>query len=109
VQNSALILLETVPSGIDIDELQSKLKAIPGIKSIQKFHLWKLSGNKIIATAHVTYHKSTENAEMMNKLKACLTKYVNDCLPETRKKLRATFQLELVNEVNTLYSLIYVI
>jgi zinc transporter 1 len=71
VKDSALILLQTVPKEIEIEKLESDIcKKVPGIASVHELHVWKLSGNKIIATAHVTCHNSTEYMEIATKLKA---------------------------------------
>ena len=51
---SALILLQTVPSTIDVDVLQKKLlERIDGILDVHDFHVWQLTGDRIIASAHV--------------------------------------------------------
>merc|ERR1719410_2942023 len=51
---SALILLQTVPTHIDVDVLQKKLlERIDGILDVHDFHVWQLTGDRIIASAHV--------------------------------------------------------
>ncbi len=37
---------------------------------MHELHVWKLSGNKIIATAHVTCHNSFEYMQIATSLKA---------------------------------------
>ena len=51
---SALILLQTVPTHIDVDILKRKLlENIDGILAVHDFHVWQLTGDKIIASAHI--------------------------------------------------------
>ena len=51
---SAMILLQTVPSHIDIEELRSKLlKQVKGVLAVHEFHIWQLAGDRIIASAHI--------------------------------------------------------
>ena len=51
---SALILLQTVPTHIDVDVLKKKLlENIDGILAVHDFHVWQLTGDKIIASAHI--------------------------------------------------------
>ena len=51
---SALILLQTVPTHIDVDVLKRKLlENIDGILAVHDFHVWQLTGDKIIASAHI--------------------------------------------------------
>lgn len=42
---------------------------INGIIAVHELHVWKLSGNKIIATAHVTCHNSVEYMQIATELK----------------------------------------
>merc|ERR1719466_192823 len=51
---SALILLQTVPTHIQVDSLQQKLMSkVDGILAVHEFHIWQLAGDRIIASAHV--------------------------------------------------------
>ena len=51
---SALILLQTVPTHIDVDVLKKKLlENIDGILAVHDFHVWQLTGDRIIASAHI--------------------------------------------------------
>merc|ERR1719273_969237 len=51
---SALILLQTVPTHIDIEKLKRKLlENIDGILAVHEFHIWQLAGDRIIASAHI--------------------------------------------------------
>ncbi|KAK2802240.1 hypothetical protein FQN50_007420 [Emmonsiellopsis sp. PD_5] len=53
VKNSGSILLESVPLGVNLDDVQHDLETIPGILSIHELHAWRLNQNKAIASAHV--------------------------------------------------------
>ena len=53
-RESALILLQTVPTHIQVDSLQQKLMAqVDGILAVHEFHIWQLAGDRIIASAHI--------------------------------------------------------
>jgi hypothetical protein len=65
---SALILLQTVPTHIDVDVLKEKLlRNIDGILAVHDFHVWQLTSDRIIASAHIRclnlgeYMKVAEN------------------------------------------------
>lgn len=71
LRESALILLQTVPKEIRIKELKRDIvRKIPGIMAVHELHVWKLSGSKIIATAHVTCHNSVEYMHIAQDLKS---------------------------------------
>ena len=49
LKESSMILMQTVPTHLKIKEIQEKLVGqISGVLSIHEFHIWQLSGNKII-------------------------------------------------------------
>jgi len=55
LKESALILLQTVPPQFNARDLKEKLLAGFGhrILDVHEFHIWRLSGSKIVATAHI--------------------------------------------------------
>uniref|UniRef100_H0XT35 Solute carrier family 30 member 10 n=1 Tax=Otolemur garnettii TaxID=30611 RepID=H0XT35_OTOGA len=53
IKETAAILLQMVPKGVNMEELMSKLSAVPGISSIHDAHIWELTKGKIIATLHI--------------------------------------------------------
>ena len=55
LKESLNILLEGVPEGMDIGEVQKAMHAVPGVLSVHDFHLWAISSGKTSLTAHVVY------------------------------------------------------
>lgn len=54
LQESALILLQTVPTHIQVDEIQQRLlQNVDGVLAVHEFHVWQLAGDRIIASAHI--------------------------------------------------------
>jgi len=54
VTESAMILLQTVPTHIQVDELHKRLiEEVDGVLAIHEFHIWQLAGDRIIASAHI--------------------------------------------------------
>jgi len=54
IRESSLILLQTVPSHIDLDRLKVRVKkAVPRIANIHELHVWQLVGDRIVASIHV--------------------------------------------------------
>ncbi|OAX80328.1 hypothetical protein ACJ72_05342 [Emergomyces africanus] len=53
VKDSGSILLDTVPLGVNLDDVQHDLEKIPGVLSVHELHAWRLNQNKAIASAHV--------------------------------------------------------
>jgi len=54
LKESAMILMQTVPTHITVRELQEKLlQKVEGVLAVHEFHIWQLAGNRIIASAHI--------------------------------------------------------
>lgn len=56
VVQAGQILLQTTPAHIDVADLQAKLKgAFPSVINIHELHVWALTPDKVIATAHLVF------------------------------------------------------
>ncbi|XP_048213779.1 zinc transporter 10 isoform X2 [Perognathus longimembris pacificus] len=69
IKETAVILLQMVPKGIDMEELMNKLSAVPGISSIHEVHIWELVSGKIIATLHIKYQQDTGYQDASRKIR----------------------------------------
>ncbi len=50
------ILLQTTPAHIDVAELKTKLQgAFPSVVNIHDLHIWALTPDKVISTAHLVF------------------------------------------------------
>jgi len=57
LRESINILLEGVPEGMDIGEIQQVMLAVPGVLSVHDFHVWALTSGKASLTAHIVYDR----------------------------------------------------
>ncbi|KAI8117296.1 Zinc transporter 10 [Lucilia cuprina] len=65
MKEACLILLQTIPGNIDMDNFESTLvKKFPQIVSYHDLHIWQLSSHKYIATVHIIF----ENPKMYEKI-----------------------------------------
>ncbi|XP_065078006.1 calcium/manganese antiporter SLC30A10 [Ochlerotatus camptorhynchus] len=56
MKESGMILLQTIPDTIDIDIFeQSLLKTFPDVSGVHDLHIWRLSGQQYVATAHIIF------------------------------------------------------
>ncbi|XP_078086590.1 calcium/manganese antiporter SLC30A10-like [Mustelus asterias] len=53
VKETTVILLQMVPSGIKLHDLDAKLCAVDGVHGVHELHIWELAGGKNIASLHV--------------------------------------------------------
>ncbi|KAM5302024.1 calcium/manganese antiporter SLC30A10 isoform 2-T2 [Glossophaga mutica] len=69
IKETAVILLQMVPKGVNMEELMSKLSAVPGIHSIHEVHVWELVSGKIIATLHIKCQKDRGYQDVSVKIR----------------------------------------
>lgn len=70
LRESALILLQTVPTHIQIDAIQKRLlENVDGVLAVHEFHVWQLAGDRIIASAHIRCRNLSEYMKIAEKVK----------------------------------------
>ncbi|XP_072045731.1 uncharacterized protein [Amphiura filiformis] len=72
-KQSSLILLQSLPRDVNIFDIESRLVTkVSGIENIHEFHVWQLSGDKIIATAHIRFRSIRDYVEAAKEMKSFL-------------------------------------
>ncbi|XP_071537905.1 proton-coupled zinc antiporter SLC30A1 isoform X2 [Panulirus ornatus] len=66
---SALILLQTVPTHIQVDGIQKQLLNVDGVLAVHEFHVWQLAGERIIASAHIRCRNLKDYMVLAEKIK----------------------------------------
>lgn len=70
LQESSLILLQTVPTHIQVDAIQRRLlDKVDGVLAVHEFHVWQLAGDRIIASAHIRCRNLSEYMKIAEKVK----------------------------------------
>ncbi|OAD62222.1 Zinc transporter 1 [Eufriesea mexicana] len=70
LQESALILLQTVPTHIQVDVIQQRLlENVDGVLAVHEFHVWQLAGDRIIASAHIRCRNLSEYMKIAEQVK----------------------------------------
>lgn len=70
LRESALILLQTVPTHIQVDAIQKRLlEKVDGVLAVHEFHVWQLAGDRIIASAHIRCRNLSEYMKIAEKVK----------------------------------------
>lgn len=52
-RESLLILMEAVPSHLDLEKVGKTMAAIPNVRAVHDLHIWTLASGKIMLTAHI--------------------------------------------------------
>lgn len=68
LRESLRILMEGVPSHIDIEKVSNKLSTIDGVLRIHDLHIWTLSSGSVALSAHVNIHEISSWEKILKKL-----------------------------------------
>lgn len=69
LKEAAMILLQTVPTHIQVTDIKEKMMKIEGIQAVHEFHVWQLAGNRVIASAHIRCPNPHEYMAIAAKIK----------------------------------------
>ncbi len=72
-KESAHILLEGVPAGINLKEIANTLAArVPGVIEVHHVHAWALTADKPLVTLHASVEEQTELSGVVTRMKTVL-------------------------------------
>ena len=66
------ILLEGVPEGVDVAEVERSMLAVPGVTGVHDLHIWVLTSGKNALTAHVVHAEGAGGVALIDTLKQTL-------------------------------------
>lgn len=65
---SVNILLEGVPEGINLDEIELALKSISGVREVHDLHVWAITSGRVSLTAHLVIDLTDQSADDVLRL-----------------------------------------
>ena len=83
IKESSNILLESVPSNIDYDEVRESLLALQYVEDVHDLHIWTLGSGAVMLSAHVC---------LKDEFKTIA--FWEECLVESEEILLSTFNIE---------------
>jgi cobalt-zinc-cadmium efflux system protein len=88
-RSSIAVLLESTPSDVDLVELKSAMEAMPGVSEVHDLHVWSLSTEMRLLSAHMvlTGHPTLEEAQVVGER-------VKDTIAATFSIAHSTLELE---------------
>lgn len=73
LRQSAHILLEGVPDGIDLDRIATRLSSsVEGVNDVHHLHAWALTDEKPLLTLHANADQSVELQQIVEQIKSVL-------------------------------------
>jgi len=95
LKKSTIILLEMAPSGLNVDIISDDLKNFfPEIKYLSNVHLWTITSDILIFSAHIALYQNHNSPIDQNRLIARISNHLFD----TYKIKESTIQISFHNE-----------
>jgi cobalt-zinc-cadmium efflux system protein len=88
LHESADILLESSPRGMDMDALVADIRAIPGVRGVHDLHVWSLNREQRSLSVHILIDDTSVSQSSV------IQRQVNEMLAQQYAITHATFQLE---------------
>jgi len=66
------ILSQAAPEGLDLDRVRSELEAIPGVVDVHDLHVWTLTSEMEVATAHLMISDESEPHPVLDEARRLL-------------------------------------
>jgi len=89
IKESYLILMESVPSRFNLDEVRQAIAEVEGVEDVHEMHLWAISSDHYSLTAHVFIDEKIQPF--------CIILAINETLKEKYGILHSTIQMEHAN------------
>ncbi|MGM9698149.1 MAG: cation diffusion facilitator family transporter [Prevotella sp.] len=69
---SLRLSMDGMPEGIDLDDLEAKMRAMPGVVDVHHIHVWAISTTENALTAHIVVHDLLMMEQTKQSLKTVL-------------------------------------
>ena len=80
------VLVQAAPVGMDLDEVTAELAAVEGVIGVHDVHVWTLTSEMDVATAHLVVGSNDESHDVLDRARALLA--------ERHRITHATLQIE---------------
>lgn len=92
ITESFHILMEGVPEGYDVSNIESALVAVPGVCCVYDLHVWRIAGTEVHLSAHVVLSDDSLNpGEVLDS--------INSVLRNRLKVIHTTIQIESTHDL----------
>ncbi len=69
LKNGINIFLQSVPSNMNVNNIQAVIKELNGITDIHDFHIWSLDGEYSVVTLHIVVNKDIDSLLKISQIK----------------------------------------
>jgi len=66
------VLLQVAPEHVDLDKIRDELRAVPGVVDVHDFHVWTLTSEMEVASAHVMIGAGADAHAVLDQARSLL-------------------------------------
>ena len=66
------VLVQAAPAGVDVAEIRRELAALPGIVDVHDLHVWTLTSEMEVASAHLMVRTGTDTHGVLDQARSLL-------------------------------------
>ncbi|XP_016138043.1 zinc transporter 8-like [Sinocyclocheilus grahami] len=71
-----IVLMEGTPAGVNYNEVREQLLKVKGVKAVHNLHIWALTMNQAVLSAHVAIDDTVEPQAVLREMtQTCFTSY----------------------------------
>jgi cobalt-zinc-cadmium efflux system protein len=67
------VLLEAAPKGIDLEEVRTHIRDVPGVADVHDLHAWTITSGVNVLSAHVVLDEGADPPAVLDELCSCLS------------------------------------
>lgn len=76
IKDILVVLMEGAPAGVKYSEVRDGLLAVKGVTAIHNLHIWALTVNQALLTAHVAIDETVDAQTVLREMtQACYSSY----------------------------------
>jgi len=72
VRESTDVLLEAVPAHIALDEVEQRMRAVPGVTAVHDLHVWTVTSGVVAMSGHAVVPLLSAHPDVLNRLRGAL-------------------------------------
>jgi len=72
VREAVDVLMETAPAHLDVDEIHTSLRGLPGVQSVHDLHVWTIGSGEISLSSHVVATPVGEPDKVLRRVREML-------------------------------------
>lgn len=66
------VLVQAAPSGLDMDAMEADLAALPGVVDVHDVHVWTLTSDMEVASAHVVVDAAADSHAVLDQARVLM-------------------------------------